>query len=97
MSKIKAIQKGTGEEAIWFGLVEIESHKNWNNRVDEIKRVLVDKEINTKNYYDINEHTGDDIKHEIILNKTQNYEYHGFKDGKLVFTMTNDNITVWYE
>ena len=97
MQKIKAIQKGIGEEAIWFGLVEIESHKNWTNRVDEIKKVQVYKEVNTKDYYDINEYTGDETKHEIILNKIYHFEYHGYKDGKIVFTMTNDNITIWYE
>jgi hypothetical protein len=88
MSKIKAIQKGTGEEAIYFRTFknnyEIENNVDRDYRVDEINQVLVDKEFKLDEYYN-------------TIGRIQGYEYHGFKEGKLVFIMTNDNLTIWYD
>jgi hypothetical protein len=55
-----------------------------SNQVDKIEKVLVDKELISDEFWN-------------IKGCNQQYEYHGFKDGKLVFTMTNDNLTIWYE
>ncbi len=84
MSKIKAIQKGTGEEAIWFAVAKNEAERSSKHYVDEISQVLVDKEFKLDEYRN-------------FVVTTQCYEYHLFKEGKLVCVMTNDNLTIWYE
>ncbi len=84
MNKIKAIQKGTEADAIYFRTFktsyEIRSNQNPNNIVDEIKESFKITLFGE----------GQTIKEKSLV-------YEGFKDGKLVFIMTSDNLTIWYE
>lgn len=84
MNKIKAIQKGTAEDGIYFRSFktssEIRDNQNPNNVVDEIKESFKITLFGE----------GQTIKEKSLI-------YEGFKDGKLVFIMTNDNLTIWYE
>jgi len=84
MNKIKAIQKGTAEDGIYFRTFktsyEIKNNPNPDNVVDEIKETFKITLLGE----------GQTIKEKSLV-------YEGFKDNKLVFTMTKDNLIIWYE
>jgi len=85
MQKIKSIQKGTGEDSIYYTLPRNkfeEEHTEPSYIVDEIQKNIVDKEL----IYDENWYPKGAVQH---------YVYQGHKDGKLVFEMFNPDLVTY--
>jgi len=91
MNKIKAIQKGDGDSAIYFKInpnsyqqEQIKNGTKYPYIVDEIIQGFERKELVTDEYNN-------------TKGQTAYLVYYGYKDGKLIFSMTGENLTIWYE
>ena len=82
MQKIKAIQQGYGDEAIYYCTSEIHKNKYPSLHVDEIQKNIVDKEL----IYDKNWYPNGFVQH---------YAYRGYKNSKLVFEMFNPDLITY--
>ena len=90
MNKIKAIQKGSGEEALYFTTVmtsyqkeQIEKGAQISHVVDKIEQSESEKEITYNEHWD-------------KVGSISQVVYNGYRKDKLVFTMTSNDITIWY-
>lgn len=90
-NKIIAIQRGEGEDALYFKTNPTSYEKDQIDK-GKIYSHIVDNIIT---HFSEKEHVENEIHH--IIERKNQLTYYGYRNEKLVFSMTSDNTTIWYE
>ena len=90
-NKIVAIQKGDGEDTLYFKINPTSYEK------EQIEKGVVYKHIvdTIISHFSEKEHVENEI-HDII-GRTNQLTYYGYRNEKLIFSMTSENTTIYYE